>query len=101
MNKGAWNVIKTFQANEYATSDYFYVAYPELRMTISYTPSTFSTLTAYLYQQGSSGYSYKTNTELGAAVSYFHSVPSGNYYIDVIAANTGTYTITVEVLAPA
>jgi len=102
VKKGAWNVVESFGGSSGFTTDYFYVAGTELRITwVTYTgadePISFSVA---VYNEGQSEplESFMNLQDQGTLL--LQNVEKGNYYLDISESNTDQWSITVETWIP-
>jgi predicted PurR-regulated permease PerM len=102
VKKGSWNVVESFGGSSGSTTEYFYVAGTELRITwIAYTGVDASIVFGIsVYTEGQSE-AYETFTNLDDQGTVFlQNLEKGNYYLDVSEDNADQWSIIVETWIP-
>jgi hypothetical protein len=102
VKKESWNVVESFGDCSGLTTDYFYVAGTELRITwIAYTGVDASIVfSVRVYTEGQSEpLEVFTNLENEGTV-FLQNIEKGNYYLDISSDNADQWSITVETWIP-
>ena len=102
VKKGAWNVVEIFGGSSGFTTDYFYVAGTELRITwIAYTgvdePIFFS---IDVYKEGQSEPLDEFTNLQDQGTVFLQNIEKGNYYLDISEDKVDQWSITVETWIP-
>ena len=100
--EGEWNLIETFQGSSGLTTDYFYVAGPELLLNWSWTSSVeeYAEFNVYVYRRGETAYTEACMSLGKNETTHVHNIEPGYYYLKIVQANLDQWNITVEVWIP-
>jgi hypothetical protein len=102
VKKGAWNIVDSFGGSSGFTTEYFYVAGTELRITwIAYTGVEASIVfSIYVYAEGQSEPLEAFTNLQDEGTVFLQNLEKGNYYLDVSSDNADQWSITVETWIP-
>ena len=102
VKKGAWNVVESFGDCSGLTTDYFYVAGTELRITwMAYTgldEAIFFCIDVYKEGQSEPLDSFTNLQDQGTV--FLQSIEKGNYYLDISEEKVDQWSVTVETWIP-
>jgi capsule polysaccharide export protein KpsE/RkpR len=100
--EGEWNLVGTFQGSSGLTTDYFYVAGPELLLNWSWTSSVeeYAEFNVYIYRKGETAYTEACMSLGKNETTRIHDIEPGYYYLKIVQANLDQWNITVEVWIP-
>lgn len=102
VKKGAWNIVDSFGGSSGFTTEYFYVAGTELRITwIAYTGMEASIVfSIYVYEEGQSEPLEAFTNLQDEGTVFLQNLEKSNYYLDVSSDNADQWSITVETWIP-
>jgi hypothetical protein len=102
VKKGEWNVVESFGDCSGLTTDYFYVAGTELRITwIAYTGVDASIVfSVRVYKEGQSEPLEAFIHLENEGTVFLQNIEKGNYYLDISSDNADQWSITVETWIP-
>ena len=94
-----WKLVETFKSSSSMTTDYFYIASPDIRIKWTWTSETpeFAGFSISLYKEGTTMWTWFGMDLDSEGTTYVHNLKTGNYYLKIDEANIDEWTITVEV----
>jgi archaellum component FlaC len=100
--EGEWNLVAFFQGNSGLTTDYFYVAGPELRLNWSWSSivEEYAGFSIYLYREGETIITEACPSLQKEGSTFIHGIEAAYYYLKISEANLDQWDITVEVWIP-